>query len=282
MVHRRPGRAARSAQRPASVSSRNSYGGELRQCYDALAARRTLPADPGQPPAGVPCATSASATSANSMTTDTRSLARCSQFVSADNMTDQFAALATLVAAGQPRKRASARRFPRALAWRSTGGGQVAVGTGIEPIAGRHPGGRAGACWLHPAFDLHNPNKVYALVNTFGNNHVRFHAADGSGYCFLAEQIAQLERQQSTGCRAPGQAFRSLAPVRRPATGARARRTRRSAGHRWSVRRCAGDRRASARPEGDSGTSGARLPAAAQTTSAQTQRVPAGQCRADQ
>jgi aminopeptidase N len=34
----------------------------------------------------------------------------------------------------------------------------------------------------HPAFDLHNPNKVYALLNTFGNNHVRFHAADGSGY----------------------------------------------------------------------------------------------------
>jgi aminopeptidase N len=47
---------------------------------------------------------------------------------------------------------------------------------------------------LHPAFDLHNPNKVYALINTFGNNLVRFHAADGSGYHFLAEQIAQLER----------------------------------------------------------------------------------------
>jgi aminopeptidase N len=39
----------------------------------------------------------------------------------------------------------------------------------------------------HPAFDLHNPNKVYALINTFGNNHVRFHAADGSGYHFLAD-----------------------------------------------------------------------------------------------
>ena len=46
----------------------------------------------------------------------------------------------------------------------------------------------------HPAFDLRNPNKVFALLNTFGNNHVRFHAADGSGYHFLAEQIARLDR----------------------------------------------------------------------------------------
>jgi aminopeptidase N len=46
----------------------------------------------------------------------------------------------------------------------------------------------------HPAFDLHNPNKVYALLNTFGNNHVRFHAADGSGYRFLAAQIGELDR----------------------------------------------------------------------------------------
>jgi aminopeptidase N len=45
----------------------------------------------------------------------------------------------------------------------------------------------------HPAFDLHNPNKVYALLNTFGNNHVRFHAADGSGYRFLAAQIGALD-----------------------------------------------------------------------------------------
>ena len=45
----------------------------------------------------------------------------------------------------------------------------------------------------HPAFDLHNPNKVYALLRGFGNNHVRFHAADGSGYRFLAEQTRKLD-----------------------------------------------------------------------------------------
>ena len=45
----------------------------------------------------------------------------------------------------------------------------------------------------HSAFDLRNPNKVYALIRSFGANHVRFHAADGSGYRFLAEQIRALD-----------------------------------------------------------------------------------------
>jgi aminopeptidase N len=44
----------------------------------------------------------------------------------------------------------------------------------------------------HPAFDLKVPNKVYALVRTFAANHVRFHAADGSGYEFLADQVIAL------------------------------------------------------------------------------------------
>lgn len=47
----------------------------------------------------------------------------------------------------------------------------------------------------HPAFDLKNPNKVYALVGAFCNgNRVRFHAADGGGYRFLADQVLALDR----------------------------------------------------------------------------------------
>ncbi|HMX16463.1 MAG TPA: aminopeptidase N C-terminal domain-containing protein, partial [Rhodocyclaceae bacterium] len=45
----------------------------------------------------------------------------------------------------------------------------------------------------HQAFDLGNPNKVYALLRTFGGNLPRFHAADGEGYAFLAEQIRELD-----------------------------------------------------------------------------------------
>src|SRR6266850_683102 len=44
----------------------------------------------------------------------------------------------------------------------------------------------------HPAFDIKVPNKVYALIRGFASNHVRFHAADGSGYAFLADQVIAL------------------------------------------------------------------------------------------
>ncbi len=46
----------------------------------------------------------------------------------------------------------------------------------------------------HPAFDLKNPNKVYALVRGFsGGNPRRFHAADGGGYRLLADVILELQ-----------------------------------------------------------------------------------------
>ena len=45
----------------------------------------------------------------------------------------------------------------------------------------------------HPAFDRKNPNKVRSLVGAFSQNQVRFHAADGSGYRFLANWITELD-----------------------------------------------------------------------------------------
>ena len=45
----------------------------------------------------------------------------------------------------------------------------------------------------HPAFNPRNPNKVYALIGGFRGNQVRFHAADGSGYDFLAGQVIALD-----------------------------------------------------------------------------------------
>ncbi|MGF1834348.1 aminopeptidase N [Photobacterium sanguinicancri] len=45
----------------------------------------------------------------------------------------------------------------------------------------------------HPAFDLKNPNRTRNLVANFcGNNPVRFHAKDGSGYLFLSEILIAL------------------------------------------------------------------------------------------
>jgi len=46
----------------------------------------------------------------------------------------------------------------------------------------------------HPAFTLKNPNRVYALIFTFcAANPAQFHAADGSGYVFWAEQVIALD-----------------------------------------------------------------------------------------
>ena len=46
----------------------------------------------------------------------------------------------------------------------------------------------------HPAFDIRNPNKVRALIGAFcAGNPVRFHALDGSGYDFLADQVLALD-----------------------------------------------------------------------------------------
>ena len=44
----------------------------------------------------------------------------------------------------------------------------------------------------HPSFDIKVPNKVYSLIRSFSANHVRFHAADGGGYAFLADQVLTL------------------------------------------------------------------------------------------
>lgn len=45
----------------------------------------------------------------------------------------------------------------------------------------------------HPAFDINNPNNVYALLITFGQNTVCFHDKSGDGYTFLADQVLHID-----------------------------------------------------------------------------------------
>jgi aminopeptidase N len=46
----------------------------------------------------------------------------------------------------------------------------------------------------HPAFSIRNPNRARSVIGSFCNgNPVHFHAADGSGYDFAAEQVAALD-----------------------------------------------------------------------------------------
>ena len=41
----------------------------------------------------------------------------------------------------------------------------------------------------HPAFSMSNPNMCYALYLSFLRSTPNFHAADGSGYAWLADSI---------------------------------------------------------------------------------------------
>ena len=45
----------------------------------------------------------------------------------------------------------------------------------------------------HAAFGLDNPNRVRALLGTFGGNDVAFHRADGAGYALLAEVLPEMD-----------------------------------------------------------------------------------------
>jgi aminopeptidase N len=112
------------------------------------------------------------------------------QFVAADNMTDSFAALSILAQTDSPERRTAMTAFYQR--WQDE---PLVVDKWLQVQASsRDPDtlNEVKRLTQHLAFDLRNPNKVYALLRTFGANHVRFHANDGSGYYFLAENICKL------------------------------------------------------------------------------------------
>ncbi|WP_432459475.1 MULTISPECIES: aminopeptidase N [unclassified Agarivorans] len=55
---------------------------------------------------------------------------------------------------------------------------------------------RVKALTEHPSFSMENPNRVRALIGSFVNNNLRkFHAKDGSGYCYLTDVLCILNQQ---------------------------------------------------------------------------------------
>ncbi len=124
------------------------------------------------------------------------------QFDAADNMTDHVAALAALVnsiphGAADATHKALVKAGPKALQrfykdfqkdalvvdkWFTLQA--MAVSTDVAAVRD---------LMQHPAFTLKNPNRVYSLISSFcRSNPSRFHAADGSGYVFWAEQVIAL------------------------------------------------------------------------------------------
>jgi aminopeptidase N len=113
------------------------------------------------------------------------------QLETADNMTDALAALARLANCDCPERGPALDAFYRK--WKDE---PLVVDKWLAvQSSSRLPSALAETRRLmeHPAFNIKNPNKVYALIGAFTGNQVRFHSADGSGYAFLADQVIALD-----------------------------------------------------------------------------------------
>jgi len=113
------------------------------------------------------------------------------QFDTATNMTDSIAALALLANLELPGRTAGLESFYQR--WQ---GEALVVDKWLQvQSTSRLPGtvARVHELMAHPAFDIRNPNKVYALLRAFiAANPKHFHAADGSGYQLAADAILRL------------------------------------------------------------------------------------------
>ncbi|POM20506.1 Aminopeptidase N [Burkholderia cepacia] len=121
------------------------------------------------------------------------------QYDAANNMTDRAAALGALLSAAaaganEPAEHALDdfyRRFEKeALVIDKWFAMQAAQrGTPAQPTLAK-----VRKLLAHPAFNLKNPNRARSLIFSFcAANPAQFHAADGSGYAFWAEQVLALD-----------------------------------------------------------------------------------------
>jgi aminopeptidase N len=113
------------------------------------------------------------------------------QFDEATNMTDRIAALGALVHARAPVAAEALQRF-----YDEFQGEALVVDKWFMMQATSSTTDVAAVRELmkHPAFTLRNPNRARSLVAAFcSGNPVQFHAPDGSGYAFWAEQVIALD-----------------------------------------------------------------------------------------
>ena len=134
------------------------------------------------------------------------------QFENATNMTDQAAALRNLV--NSPAELAVGLRAAALESFHAQWQHEALVVDQWFAVQATNtlPGAlsRVEALMQHADFDIKNPNKVRSLIGAFcGQNHVGFHAVDGSGYRFLADRVIELDRLN------PQIASRLLTPLTR-------------------------------------------------------------------
>ena len=127
-------------------------------------------------------------------TEDPMQTQRClKQMKQSDNMTDTLTGLALLSDQAGPESEHALRAFYEQ--WQHD---RLVVDKWLTVQAQSNLPGtllRVKGLMKHPAFSIKNPNNVRALIGQFcRNNPINFHAKDGSGYQFLAEQILVLNK----------------------------------------------------------------------------------------
>lgn len=113
------------------------------------------------------------------------------EYEAASNMTDQIAALAAIAQHAGPRRDAALHKFYEQ--WK---GDNLVMNKWLSLQASSDiPGNIETVRRLfdHPAFNIREPNKVYALLGGFCSCAVNFHAKDGSGYQLLADTVLKLD-----------------------------------------------------------------------------------------
>ncbi|WP_439648294.1 aminopeptidase N [Acuticoccus kalidii] len=113
------------------------------------------------------------------------------QAASATNMTDRLAALAALAAANAPTADDALARFHDDFESEP-----LVLDKYFALQASRSDGkalDRTKGLMDHPRFSLKNPNRTRSLIGAFAQNTAAFHAADGSGYRFLADIALKLD-----------------------------------------------------------------------------------------
>ncbi|MGZ9712131.1 aminopeptidase N [Glaciimonas sp. GNP009] len=112
------------------------------------------------------------------------------QYNDATNMTDRFAALLALTNSSAPGKIAALSQFYTDFAQEAL---VIDKWFALQAMARTSDVNAVRDLLKHPAFTFSNPNRARSLIFSFCNsNPANFHAVDGSGYAFWADQVIAL------------------------------------------------------------------------------------------
>ena len=122
--------------------------------------------------------------------TDSHAMAQ-SQYDQAGNMTDRIAALSALQNSSAPGRRSALAHFYTGFESEPL---VIDKWFALQAMSPAADVAAVRALMKQPAFSMKNPNRARSLIFSFCNgNPSQFHAADGSGYLYWAEQVIALD-----------------------------------------------------------------------------------------